>query len=155
MHDHKIMAEMWHIFMLRDTIFSLFRSLYSADVERHQHTYILSLAFVNAGEKRIECNKFFIYSFSHTWTLKIYVYAYNNPKKGEKIANKFEMENLLIMSTVFSMRFITQMLIFQPTPSIYLLGKKSILQIDLYHLWKRRTDESWNKWWQFWLIVSR
>lgn len=37
-------------------------------------------------------------------------------KGAEKgIANKFEMENLLIMSTIFSMRFITQMLILKAT----------------------------------------
>lgn len=71
--------------------------------------------------ERIDDNKFFIHSktrtFVHTWThdkknSQIHVIKRCSVGKGEssggKIANKFEMENLLIMSTVFSIRFITQ-----------------------------------------------
>jgi len=57
-------------------------------------------AWGKAKKKRIDGNKFFIYSL----TLE----PLKNTSENEKIANKFEMENLLIMSTVFSMRFITQ-----------------------------------------------
>lgn len=82
--------------------------LFSADVEHHQHisSYCLLWAAPKRGSSAIN---FLFTPFSLTLKPKLYTHT---TEKEEKIANKFEMENLLIMSSIFSMRFITQMLIF-------------------------------------------
>lgn len=106
--------------MLRDTIF--FPS-FPADVELHHRTHRRS-HWPLPWRKRIECNKFFMYSHLSLPIPRPKKKQKSN-RKRKKLANKFEMENLLIMSTVFSMRFITQMLIFQPTTNIRPRGRKT------------------------------
>lgn len=87
-----------------------------------------------------------VINFLYTADSHLLTQSHLNPKKKrhwvhttsrKNSRDKFEMENLLIMSTVFSMRFITQMLIFQPTPRVSVKRergdeKNSISQIDLY-----------------------
>lgn len=115
--DHKIMAEMWHIFMLRDensSSFCWYRA--SSTLRKYFLHVVVRRESSMTKKKRIETNKFFIYSHLSPKKKEEEKKVNTNIKPNEgNIANKFEMENLSIMSTVFSMRFITQKLIFQPT----------------------------------------
>lgn len=79
--DHKIMADMWHIFMLRDTISSLFCVVFRfcwcrAPSSPHSDSFVYAVLFCETTAKRGSGVINFLYTLvlffcvSHTWTLR-------------------------------------------------------------------------------------